>query len=138
MPMKLTKEDRALHNLQWAPSSRVVICPEDHIKDIVRDCCSPGSSSIFSIDTTFNVGNFYLTSTTYQSSKILNRKTGKPASLPGATVLHASKTGNDYLYFIHTLLQCNYELELINFIGRDRDKAVKFPHTVKRIHISVM
>ena len=121
--LELAKEDKAVHNLQWTPSPRVVICLEDQIKDIVKDCCSPGSTSILSIDTTFNVGNFYLTSTTFQSSKLLNKKTGKSANLPGPAMLHASKTGNDYLYFIHTLLECNYELERINFVGGDRDKA---------------
>ena len=58
--LELAKEDKAVHNLQWTPSPRVVICLEDQIKDIVKDCCSPGSTSILSIDTTFNVGNFYL------------------------------------------------------------------------------
>ena len=69
--LELAKEDKAV---QWTPSPRVVICLEDQIKDIVKDCCSPGSISILSIDTTFNVGYVYLTSTTFQSSKLLNKK----------------------------------------------------------------
>ena len=38
-------------------------------------------------------------------------------------MLHTSKTSNDFLYFIHTLLECSYELERVAFVGGDRDKA---------------
>ena len=38
-------------------------------------------------------------------------------------MLHTSKTGNDFLYFIHILLECSYELERVAFVGGDRDKA---------------
>ena len=61
--LELAKEDKTVHNLQWTPSPRVVFYLEDQIDDILRDCCSPESKSILSIDTTFNVGNFYFTST---------------------------------------------------------------------------
>ena len=86
--LELAKEDKTVHNLQWTPSPRVVFYHEDQIDDILRDCCSPESKSILSIDTTFNVGNFYLTSTTYQSKKVLNKKTGEPANLPGPAMFH--------------------------------------------------
>ena len=65
----------------------------------------------------------------------MNKKTGKPANLPGPAMLHASKTGNDYLYFIHTLLECNYELERINFVGGDRDRAQSSFLTLDVIHL---
>ena len=38
-------------------------------------------------------------------------------------MLHTSKTGNDSLYFTHTLLECSYKLERVAFVGRGRDKA---------------
>lgn len=91
--------------------------------DIQRECCTPDHPSILSIDTTFNVGEFYVTSTTYTSKVVLNNKTGKPANLPGPAMFHTSKNRKDYLYFAHTLLENNYDLERIVFFGGDRDKA---------------
>lgn len=91
--------------------------------DIQRECCTPDHPSILSIDTTFNVGEFYVTSTTYTSKVVLNNKTGKPANLPGPAMFHTSKNRKDYLYFAHTLLENNYDLERIVFCGGDRDKA---------------
>ena len=56
--LELAKEDVSVRNLQWTPSPRVVFCIDEQIDDIVRDCCSADSTSILSIDTTFNIGNF--------------------------------------------------------------------------------
>ena len=119
--LQLAKEDVSVRNLQWTPSPRVVFCINKQIDDIMRDCCSADSTSILSIDTTFN--NFYLTSTTYQSSKVVNRITGKRANLPGPTMFHRTKSSHDYLYFIHSLLEANYALECLTFLGANRDKA---------------
>ena len=76
-------------------SPRVVFCIDEQIDDVVQDCCSSDSTSILSIDTTFNIGNFYLTSTTYQSSKVVNRNTGKRTNLPGPATFHTTKSSRD-------------------------------------------
>ena len=115
--LELAKEDVSIHNLQWTPSPRVVFCIDEQIDDIMRDRCSADSTTILSI------GNFYLTSTTYQSSKVVNRNTGKRANLPGPAMFHTTKSSRDYLYFIHSLLEANYGLERLTFLGADRDKA---------------
>ena len=72
--LDLAKEDKADHNLQRTPSLRVVLYLDEQVDDILRECCPPDSASILSIDTTFNVGNFYVTSTKYQIKKVLNSK----------------------------------------------------------------
>lgn len=73
------------------PSPRVVFCTDEQIDDVMQDCCSIDSTSILSIDTTFSIGNFYLTSTTYQSSEVVNRNTGKHTNLPGPATFHTTK-----------------------------------------------
>lgn len=67
--------------------------------------------------------NFYVTSTMYQSKKVISKKTEKPANLPGPAMFHTTKTQRDYLYFAHTLLESNHSLEQIVLGGGDRDKA---------------
>ncbi|KAJ7373251.1 hypothetical protein OS493_012840 [Desmophyllum pertusum] len=93
------------------------------MNDIVWECCSPDSSSTLSINTTYNIGEFYVTSTTYQSSKVLSNTTGKRAHLPGPAMFHCRKTAKDYRYFAHTLLEADMALECISLVGGDRDKA---------------
>ena len=121
-----SKNDKVLRNLQWTPAPRVVYFVDEQVDDILRECCCPNSRCILSIDTTFNVGNFYVTTTMYQSEKVISEKTAKPANLPGPAMFHTTKTQRDYLYFAHTLLESNYALERIVFVGGDRDKAQSF------------
>ena len=85
--LDLSREEPAVHNLQWTPSPRVVFCTDEQQMKIVEECCSVGSKSVFSIDTTYNMGDYYVTLTTYQSSKPTHSRTGKPAILPGQPCL---------------------------------------------------
>ena len=124
--LDLSRNDHAVRNLQWTPSPRVVYFLDEQVDDIQRECCRPESTSILSIDTTFNVGNFYVTTTLYQSEKVVSKTTGKAAHLPGPAMFHTTKTQRDYLYFVHTLLESNYALERIAYLGGDRDKGQSF------------
>jgi len=121
-----SKNDKALRNLQWTAAPRVEYFIDEQVDDIIRECCRPNSSRILSIDTTFNVGNFYVTTTMYQSEKIISKRTAKPANLPGPAMFHTTKTQRDYLFFAHTILESNYALERIAFVGGDRDKVQSF------------
>ena len=58
--------------------------------------------------------------TSYENAAV---PTAKPANLSGPAMFHTTKTQRDYLYFAHTLLESNYALERIVFVGGDRDKA---------------
>ena len=109
--------------LQQTPSPRVVFCTDEQLDEIVKECCSAKSQSILAIDTTYNVGDFYVTSTSYQSSKFIHSRTGKLAVLPGPAMLHVRRSGKDLKYLIYTLLEQNDQLECIAILGGDRDKA---------------
>lgn len=103
--LTMAKTDPTVRNLQWTPSPRVILCDNEQIKDIIEECCKLNSATIVSIDTTFNIGDFYVTSTTYQSSKFSNADTRKRANLPGPAMLHAKKGKRDYQVFCHALLE---------------------------------
>ena len=121
--LSMAKTDQTVHNLQWTPAPRVIFSTDDQVKDIIEECCNLNTTSILSIDTTFNVGDFYVTSTTYQSSKFSNVDTGKRANLPGPAMFHVTRTKKDYQAFCHALLEINENIELVNYVGGDRDKA---------------
>lgn len=114
-----------LKGLQWTPSPRVVYVEEWQMAEIVENCCKPDSTSVLSIDTTFNVGKFYVTSTTYQNQKFINERTGKYANLPGPALFHVCQDETQFLFFCNTLLEVDYEFEKVRFVGGDRDKGQK-------------
>jgi len=109
--------------MQWTLNPRVVLATYQQLAEIVEEGCVPGSHSKPSIDTTYNVGDVYVTSTTYQSSKFIQTRTGKAAVLPGPAMLHVRKSEKKFKYFAHTLLEHNDKIKRIAFVGGDRDKA---------------
>lgn len=64
-----------------------------------------------------------MTLTTYQRTKFIQTRTGKPAALPGPAMLHMRKDEKDFKYFSHTLLEHNDKIKRIAFVGGDRDMA---------------
>jgi len=60
-----------------------VLFTDQQLNDIERFCTNRNSTtnSVFGIDPTFNLGNFYVMVTTYENLLLVNRKTGKPSSL---------------------------------------------------------
>ena len=121
--LDLSRQKPAVRNLQWTPSPRVVFCSDEQLEEIIEECCSSDSKSTLSIDTTFNVGNFYVTCTTYQSSKFVHSRTGKPAILPGPGMFHVRRSEKDFKYFSHSLLEVNQGFKEIAFVCGDRDQA---------------
>lgn len=90
--LDLSNGSKTVHNLQWTPSPRVVYFLDEQVDEIVRECYRPDTRSILSIDTTFNLGNVYVTTTTHQNEKVITKKTGKAANLTGPAMFHTTKT----------------------------------------------
>ena len=121
--LDLSRQEPAVRNLQWTPSPRVVFCTDEQLIEIGEECCSIGSKSVLSIDTTYNVGDYYVTSMTYQSSKFVHSRTGKPAILPGPAMFHIRRAEKDFKYFCYSLFEINEGFEEVSFVGGYRDKA---------------
>ena len=120
--LSMAKADPSVHHLQWTAFPRVIFGTNDQIKDNIEECCTPNSTSILSIATTFNIGDFYVTSTTYESSKFTNADTGKCAHLPGPSMFHVTRSRKDFQAFCNALLEMNENIERIRYVGGDRDK----------------
>ena len=121
--LALAKNTPSLRNLQWTPNPRVFFASDDQLPEVIQECCSAKSQSILAIDNTYNVGDFYVTSTSYKSGKFIQSRTGEPAILPGPAMFHIRRSEKDFKYFIYTLLEQQDQLERIAFVGADRDKA---------------
>ncbi|CAB4002353.1 Hypothetical predicted protein [Paramuricea clavata] len=70
--LQLSKQNSYIRNLQWTPHPRMVVLTENVVQDVVDFCTNPESFSPFTIDTTFNVGPFYVTTTTYKHLKLVD------------------------------------------------------------------
>ena len=122
------KESSFVHDLTIDGTSvQYVLASEKQLKDVELFCTHPIKFSIFSIDSTYNVGNFYVTNTCYQNFKIVHadgRYRGRHPYEIGPTFIHTEKGTNNFVSFFSSLLRMNPNLRTIQAIGCDGDEAI--------------
>ena len=91
--------------------------------DVKRFTTTEGGTALC-IDTTFDVGDFYLTTTTFKEIPLLmNKDQGIPTFI-GPSMIHYSKDTNTYAHLLFELRKMIRVDEDILFIGSDDDKAL--------------
>lgn len=91
--------------------------------EICTNCCGPSATGVFAIDTTYNVGNFFVTARRYQNRKFIHKQAGRIANLPGPVMFHVKQDASQFYYFANILLEENYEFEQVRYIGGDRGQS---------------
>ena len=117
--LQMAKEKQYIRNLQWTPEPRMVFLTENVLQDVVDSCTNPEMFTPFTIDTTLNVGSFYVTTRTYKHLKLIDHRTGKHPSLPGPALFHRRQDTGLFLYFAQTLQEVNNRIADILAIGSD-------------------
>ena len=71
---------------------------DQQLNDIERFCTNRGSTtnSVFGIDPTFNLGNVYVTVTTYENLLLVIQKTGEHPVFIGPVLVHQKCTYETY------------------------------------------
>jgi hypothetical protein len=59
--------DGFLQSVEAAPAPMTVLASRQQLADVERYYCSSSRSSVISIDPTYNLGNFYVTLTTFRN-----------------------------------------------------------------------
>ena len=113
-------ENSYLRNLQWTPFPRVVVATNNVVQDVVDNCTNPEKFAPFTMDTTFNVGDFFVTTTSYKHLKLIDARTGKHPCLPGPALFHVRQGSGQFTYFAQTLQEMNNGIGDILAIGSDR------------------
>ena len=99
----------AMSNGPFSPST--VIASDFQLQGIFENCCNTESSGIFCIDTTFNFGEFYLTTTPFK----------QPA------MIHIHQDENQFYYCSQTLTELEKDIDHIIAWGggvADRERAM--------------
>ena len=121
--LQMAKENQYIRNLQWTPHPQMVVLTDNVLQDVVDFCTDPELFTPFTIETTFNVGAFYVTTTTYKHLKLVDQRSGKHPSLPGPALFHLRQDTGQFLYFAQTLQEVNNNVGDILAIGSDRFKG---------------
>ena len=82
------------------------------------------SINILTADTTFNLGDFFITPLTYPHPLLQDVKTGKPPVMLGLLLVHQKMDFAAFNYFASSLIGIKKELKNILAFGTDGDKAL--------------
>ena len=113
-----------LHSLQVSPEVRLVITTKAQLAEVVNFCTNPEEFSIFAIDVTYDIGPFFVTTTTYRHLKLHDKESGTHPNFPGPMMIHTDEGSEAFRYFFSTLKGLNRDIENILFVGCDRQKAI--------------
>ena len=99
--------------------------------DMVRFLTNNHHFGVLTIDTTYNLGEFYVTPLVYPHLMLDDIETGKPPMLLGPVLVHQTVDFSAFHYFASTLIECRQDLHhLIWFRWRQsycRSDDTQFP-----------
>jgi hypothetical protein len=104
-----------------------VICSDYQLQDTIRCYTNPLDFSVLSIDGTFNLADYYLTSTSYQHPLLVHaggRYVGKHPYIIGPMLVHNRRETEDYCYLWSTLQNLNTEFKYVQAVGSDGEEAI--------------
>ena len=111
---------------QVTPEPSCIVASDRQLNDLVRFCTTQFlPASVLCIDTTFNIGNFFVTPTTYKQKILVDTHYGKEPTLLGPTMIHMQTKAESYKFFGSSIVSLDDELSNILAIGSDRDVALR-------------
>ena len=117
------KESSFVHDLTIdSDSVQYILATERQLKDLELLCMQPIKFSVFSIDSTYYVGNFYVTNTCFENLKVVHAESRYKEKHPlemGPRLIHTEKNTNNFIGFCSSLLRMNHNLRTIQAIGSD-------------------
>lgn len=103
-----------------------VLASDQQLYDLERFCANDQShrSSVFGIDPTFNLGDFYVTVTTYENLLITNKITNRHPVFVGPMLIHQRRTYESYFHFAAELVKYRKPLSSLKAIGTDGEEQL--------------
>ena len=118
------KSEAFVRDVKAAPEPQCVLFSDWQISDLERFLTGHGEYSILTADTTYNLGDFYVTPTTYQHLLLEDVATGKHPTFLGPVLIHQRKNFSAFNYFASTLVGHSKKLQEIRAFGTDGDIAL--------------
>ena len=129
--IKQCKEDmlpngrKFVRSVSIDPTPSCILASESQLKDLKRFCTDPAESCVLGVDSTFDLGKFYVTITTYRYLHVENKNSGKPPVFFGPIYVHTEKTYEAFYHFFSSLLKLEPSLNDLIAIGTDGDPAME-------------
>ena len=114
-----------------APEPIVILSTEEQLDGMERFCTNGANFGVFSIDPTFDLGAFSVTTTTYEHLNLLSRRSGVNPVMIGPLMIHQKKEKATYNIFADHLLNSRPQLRNLQVVGTDGEVALSSPFLEK-------
>lgn len=91
-------DESFIHGIAAWPEAMCILGLPYQFHDITRFCCGDVEFYPLCIDTTFNMGEFYVTPTTYKNLLLQNVRDGKQPVFIGSTLVHMTRSYSAYCH----------------------------------------
>ena len=114
-----------VRDVKAAPEPQCILCFDSQIADMERFLSSSSDvHGILTVDPTYNLGEFYVTPTTYPHLMLEDVITGKPPSLLGPVLIHQKMAFSTFNYFSSTLVGFSKKLRQLAAFGTDGQESL--------------
>ena len=96
-------EEPFVHSIASWSEPMCILGFQYQFHDIARFCSDPSNHCLLIIDTIFNLGNFYVTPTSYRNRLLETTKTGKNPLFLGPTLVHMARSYAAYAHLLAKL-----------------------------------
>ena len=96
-------EEEFIHSIASWPEPMCILGYQYQFHDIARFCSDPSLHCLLTIDTTFNLGNFYVTPTSYRNLLLESNRTGKNPLFLGPILVHMTRSYAAYSHLLAKL-----------------------------------
>ena len=118
-------QEAFVRDVKAAPDPQCVLFFDWQITDMVRFVTdTEEQSGILTVDPTYNLGNFYVTPTTYPHLMLEDISTGRHPSLLGPVLIHQRMNFAAFNYFTSTLIGFSKKLRNLRAFGTDGQEAL--------------
>lgn len=118
------KAEIFVQDVKAAPQPMCVLSFNRQLDDMERFLTNNNQFGILTVDTTYNLGDFYVTALTYPHLMLQDVTTKRSPLLLGPVLVHQSTSFSAFNYFASTLVGCRPSLRQVLAFGSDGDKAL--------------
>ena len=116
------KGELFVQDVKAAPEPQSVLFYQWQVDNLVGFCTNNHSFSVLTIDTTFNLGDFFVTPMTYHHLFLESIHSGNHPIMVGPMLVHQRMQFATFNYFASTLIGNNKQLRNVLAFGTDGDK----------------
>ena len=113
-----------IRDVRVANEPLCVLATDRQLNDLKRFCCNETEFRPFSVDPTFDIGQFNVTPISYEHLLLKTKRDDKHPTLIGPVLTHERKTEETYSTFASSLRTMEPDLSSVMAFGTDDEKAL--------------